>query len=126
MGLWCALHGDSFFQGGLHHLAILTDFERFTQHLSSNDVSMMHPFSTFSYLTQSFTVGEQWALTQDRIAELKSAGLISVESAEKFMREGAVGSHVENIQRQDGYKGFSENQVSTIIKETDPETYRFD
>lgn len=53
-------------------------------------------------------------------------GLIANESAERFSREGAVGSHMENIQREDGYKGFSQKEVSAIIKETDPLHYRFD
>ena len=32
---------------------------------------------------------------------------------------GAVGSHLENLERHDGYKGFNQHGVSDIIKRTD-------
>ena len=38
----------------------------------------------------------------------------------KFLREGAIGSHLENLQRREGYKGFNQQAVSAIIAATDP------
>ena len=42
------------------------------------------------------------------------AGLLAVLMA------GAVGSHLENLERNDGFKGFNQTGVTEIIKETDP------
>ncbi len=36
------------------------------------------------------------------------------------MKQGALGSHLENLQRREGYKGFNQKNVSIIIKKTDP------
>ena len=41
-------------------------------------------------------------------------------STRKFLREGAIGSHLENLQRREGYKGFNQQAVSAIIAATDP------
>ena len=55
-----------------------------------------------------------------RVAKLVVAGRISAEQGEKFLAERAVGSHLENIQRNEGYKGFNRKNVTTIIQQTDP------
>jgi hypothetical protein len=123
VGLWCALHGDSLFEAGLHHLAIRSDFERLTEILKDTGIQMMTPFSTFPYLKQAFTFGEQWPVKKERVISLQNEGFISKKSAQKFLTKGAVGSHLENIQRRDGFKGFSQKEVSTIIKDTDPLKY---
>jgi hypothetical protein len=36
------------------------------------------------------------------------------------MSNGAIGNHLENLQRKDGFKGFNQHAVSIIIAETDP------
>jgi hypothetical protein len=36
------------------------------------------------------------------------------------VEEGAVGSHLEVIQRGEGFKGFNQQTVSDIIRRTDP------
>jgi hypothetical protein len=36
------------------------------------------------------------------------------------MNGGAIGSHLENLERNDGYKGFNQTGVSDIIARTDP------
>jgi hypothetical protein len=48
------------------------------------------------------------------------AGWITTEQAEKFVREGTLGSHLEILQRREGYKGFNPKGISDIITETDP------
>ncbi|HAF03215.1 MAG TPA: hypothetical protein DIT76_05750 [Spartobacteria bacterium] len=35
-------------------------------------------------------------------------------------RFGAIGSHLENLQRKGGFKGFNQKSVSVIISATDP------
>lgn len=120
IGLWCALHGDSILQAGMHHLEAQFLFENFTQDLARLGVQMMNPFSSFPYLKQAFTVGEIWPVNPKRVQLLLQKGKITQEEASKFLSQGAIGSHLENLQRREGYKGFNQKNVSLIIKETDP------
>ena len=46
--------------------------------------------------------------------------MISPEQAERFRHEGALGSHLEILERNDGYKGFNQTGISEIIRDTDP------
>jgi hypothetical protein len=46
--------------------------------------------------------------------------LITAEQAEFFGREGAIGSHLENLQRRGGFKGFNQHSVSAVIAALDP------
>jgi hypothetical protein len=80
----------------------------------------MAPFSNFTYLKQAFTQGEIWSVDPARIAALQKEGVITSTQAEHFLHHGALGSHLENLQRQEGYKGFNKKNVSVIIKKTDP------
>lgn len=120
IGLWCALHGDSILQGGMHHLEAQFMFDSLTEDLSSKGIGMMKAFSNFPYLKQAFTAGEIWQVDGRRLDILLKTGQITKEQAEKFRAQGAVGSHLENLQRREGYKGFNQKNVSVIIKETDP------
>lgn len=120
VGLWCALHGDSIFGAGLHHLAACFDFDRLISDLAGHGVEYMAPFSDFPYLRQAFSVAERWEVEPDRVKRLVEEKRLSSEQAEKFLVQGAVGSHLENIQRREGYKGFNRKNVSAIILQTDP------
>lgn len=120
IGLWCALHGDSILKGGMHHMEAQFLFDALTEELAHRGIGMMPPFSNFSYLKQAFTAGEIWPVEAHRITALLNAGLITEAEAHKFKTYGAIGSHLENLQRRDGYKGFNQKNVSFIIKETDP------
>jgi hypothetical protein len=126
VGLWCGLHGDSLMEAGLHHLAVKSEFDVLTENLKNERVGMMKPFSAFPHLKQAFTRGERWPVKEERLKELIKKQQVTPEAAESFKLKGAVGSHIENIQREDGYKGFSQKEVSSIIKETDPQHYKFD
>lgn len=120
IGLWCALHGDSILKSGMHHLEAQFLFEELVQDLSHLGVATMDPFSSFPYLKQAFTHGEVWPVDASRIGALVKSGKITEQQAEKFRSYGAVGSHLENLQRREGYKGFNQKNVSFIIKKTDP------
>uniref|UniRef100_UPI004049BBDF hypothetical protein n=2 Tax=Cephaloticoccus sp. TaxID=1985742 RepID=UPI004049BBDF len=120
VGLWCELHGDSFLQAGMHHLEARFDFTRLREQLAEAGVGTMKPFSDFPFLKQAFTEGERWPVNPVRIERLSQAGLITAAQAETFRRDGAIGSHLENLQRKGGYKGFNQQAVSVIIAETDP------
>ncbi|MCE5318651.1 MAG: hypothetical protein LLG04_14965 [Parachlamydia sp.] len=120
IGLWCAMHGASILKGGMHHLEAQFSFDSLTHDLGAMNVRMMEPFSNFSYLKQAFTEGEVWHVEPWRVQKLLTAGKITGEQADKFLAYGAVGSHMENLQRREGYKGFNQKNVSYIIKKTDP------
>jgi len=46
--------------------------------------------------------------------------LLQFHVLKKFFTEGAIGSHLENLERKQGFKGFNQDSVSAIIKATDP------
>jgi hypothetical protein len=121
VGLWCALHGDSFLQSGMHHLEAMFDFDLLTKQLEQEaGVKTMKPFSDFSYLRQAFTEGERWKVEPRRIERLLQSGRITGEQADRFRSKGAIGSHLENLERNDGFKGFNQEGVNAIITATDP------
>jgi len=122
IGLWTALHGDSILKAGMHHLEAQFLFEELTTDLNHLGVGMMQPFSSFPFLKQAFTAGEIWHVDPKKINRLYEKGLITAESRDKFISYGAIGSHLENLQRREGYKGFNQKNVSVIIKKTDPRT----
>ena len=112
--------GQSLANAGMHHLEAQFDFSLLESALTEQGVAMMPPFSDFSYLKQAFTVGEMWPVASQRIQRLLQEKLITQDQAGRFLQEGALGSHLENLQRNEGFKGFNQKNVSSIIKETDP------
>ena len=121
VGLWCALHGEAFLEGGMHHLECQFDFEALKHQLESEEgVKVMKPFTNFPHLRQAFTEGEVWPVRPERIERLLSAGRITPEQADQFREKGALGSHLENLERNQGFKGFNQTGISDIIARTDP------
>ena len=120
VGLWCALHGDSILKAGMHHLAALYEFDRLIADMLEFNVKYMGPFSNFSYLKQAFSTAERWPVDPVRVKVLKDDHRITGKQADTFLSQGSVGSHLENIQRREGYKGFNKKNVSAIIREIDP------
>jgi hypothetical protein len=120
VGLWVGLHGESLLDAGMHHLAVGSDFEGMRQSLKSKNVPSMNPFSEFDFLKQSFTEAERWMPPKGRVARLLESKLISESNASRFAEQGAVGSHLEIIQRNQGFKGFNQRSVSVVIRMTDP------
>jgi hypothetical protein len=120
VGLWCGLHGDSFLQAGMHHLEARFDFSLLRDQLAAEGVATMKPFSDFPFLKQAFTEAERWQVDPERVKALLAKELITEEQAEIFIKSGAVGSHLENLQRSGGFKGFNQKSVSVIIEATDP------
>jgi hypothetical protein len=114
------LHGDSFLQAGMHHLEARFDFVRLRDQLAEQGIKTMKPFSDFEFLRQAFTEGERWPVRPERIERLRTQALITNEQADAFARDGAIGSHLENLQRKGGFKGFNQKSVSVIIAATDP------
>jgi hypothetical protein len=120
VGLWCKLHGDSFLTAGMHHLECQFDFEAAREQLGSEGVDTMAPFTDFPYLKQAFTQGERWKVPSDRLSSLIESGAISTADAQRFEQDLVIGSHLEILERNDGYKGFNQTGVSKIILETNP------
>jgi hypothetical protein len=120
VGLWCGLHGDSLLQAGMHHLEARFDFAALRTQLEQHGIKTMRPFSDFPFLKQAFTEGERWKVRADRLEKLRAAGLITAEQSASFLKDGAIGSHLENLERKGGFKGFNQKSVSVIIAATDP------
>jgi hypothetical protein len=121
VGLWVGLHGESILEAGMHHLEAQFDFEALRQGLKADSgIEVMKPFSDFPFLRQAFTEGERWPVAKHRADRCLTDGWISAEQHAKFLRDGTIGSHLENLQRREGYKGFNQQAVSAIIAATDP------
>jgi hypothetical protein len=105
----------------MHHLECQFDFESLRKQLEAEaGVKTMKPFTDYPWLRQAFTEGERWPVRPEKIAKLLEKGQITAEQAEKFRTEGAIGSHLENLERNEGFKGFNQKGVSEIISATDP------
>jgi len=120
IGLWCGLHGEAMFQAGMHHLECQFDFDALRDQLAKENVGVMKPFTDFPHLRQAFTEGERWKVAEPRIGRLLSRNLITHEQAQQFRTQGALGSHLENLERNEGFKGFNQKGISEIISATDP------
>lgn len=120
VGLWCALHGEAILQAGMHHLECQFDFDASRAQLQAGGIATMKPFTDLPFLRQAFVQGEIWPVQPERIDALLNSGRITAEQADKFRSEGALGSHLEILQRNDGYKGFNQTGINEIIRDTDP------
>ncbi len=120
VGLWCALHGESILRAGMHHLEAQFDFDKLSSDLTTKGIGVMSPFTNLPHLRQAFTVGEKWPVEEVRIERLLAKGLITQNQADTFREKGAIGSHLENLERKQGFKGFNQKSVSDIIHRTDP------
>jgi hypothetical protein len=121
VGLWVGLHGESILEAGMHHLEAQFDFDGLREGLKADSgIEIMKPFSDFPFLRQAFTAGERWPVDRRRADRCLARGWIDAEQHAKFLREGAIGSHLENLQRREGFKGFNQQSVSAILKVVDP------
>ncbi len=120
VGLWCGLHGDSFLQAGMHHLEARFNHPLLREQLAAEGINTMKPFSDFPFLRQAFTEGERWTVDPVRVERLRAKGSITDAQAAAFIKDGAIGSHMENLERKGGFKGFNQKSVSAIIAAVDP------
>lgn len=121
VGLWVGLHGESVLEAGMHHLEAQFDFDALRDALKTEaGIETMNPFSDFPFLRQAFTQGERWKVSALRADRLLKQGWIGEDQHRRFLSEGAIGSHLENLQRRDGFKGFNQQSVSAILAATDP------
>jgi len=120
IGLWVGLHGESLLDAGMHHLECRFDYQLLREQLATEGVNTMKPFSDFAFLKQAFTEGERWPVRSERAERLLRQRLIDEKQLNQFVTDGAIGSHLENLQRKGGFKGFNQKAVSVIIQATDP------
>lgn len=120
IGLWCALHGEALFQAGMHHLECQFDFDGARKQLEAFGIQCMKPFTDFPFLRQCFTEGERWRVDSKRVERVLSEGRITADQAARFLSDGAIGSHMEILERNDGYRGFNQTGINEIIRKTDP------
>jgi hypothetical protein len=120
VGLWCELHGEAFLEAGMHHLECQFDFDAAREQLAAIGVETMAPFTYFPHLKQAFTKGEIWPVDPQRLVRLLQQREITPEQSDRLRQEGALGSHMEILERNDGYKGFNQTGISEIITRTDP------
>ena len=85
-----------------------------------NRTNFGKPFTNFSFLRQAFTEGERWKVSESRLKRALENRYITQEQATQFREQGAIGSHLENLERNEGFKGFNQTGVSEIISATDP------
>lgn len=122
-GLWCALHGESMLEAGINHLECTYDQQALRTQLAAEGVRMMAPFSNFPHLYQELSEGEWWPVRADRIEALLTAGHIDEAAARDFRERGAIGSHLENLERNFGYKGFNQPGISEVLRVIDPREF---
>ena len=120
VGLWCRLHGEAFLEAGMHHLECRFDFQAARNQLERAGIHVMPPFTDLPYLRQAFTEGAVWPVEAHRISAALGDGAITPDQARQFAQSGALGSHLELLQRDQGYKGFNKVGINAIIRATDP------
>jgi hypothetical protein len=120
VGLWCLLHGEAFLEAGMHHLECRFDYEAARNQLEQAGIHVMQPFTSLPFLKQAFTEAELWKIESHRSDVALKLGAITQEQAVRFRSHGALGSHLEILQRDDGYKGFNQTGINEIIRATDP------
>ncbi|MBI3336381.1 hypothetical protein HYZ98_02325 [Candidatus Peregrinibacteria bacterium] len=122
VGRWCALHGDSILQAGMHHLEAQFDFAALKRDLSVQGIETMTKFTDFPELQQAFTTGEQWNVDPARLTRALQTRAIDAATFEHIRTQGhAIGSHLENLERNSGYKGFNKSGVDAILRAVDPQ-----
>lgn len=119
-GLWCAMHGESVLEAGLNHVAGLYDQQRLRHQLHNLGITMMKPFSDLPYLYQELTAGQWLPVDPAHVDVLERDGHLDRQEAESFRLRGAIGCHLENIERNDGYKGFNQPGIDGVLRVIDP------
>lgn len=120
IGLWCALHGGAIGLAGMHHLEAEFNHSAVRDAYIHNGGQVMQPFTNIEVLWQAFTAPETWTVNGERLDRLVRDGLLDASMAAQFSTNGAPGSHLEILQRWDGFKGFNKTGISDIITKTDP------
>lgn len=122
-GILCALHGESILEQGLNHVACFYDQKAMRGQMAELGIRMMPPFSDMPHLYQELTFGDWAAVDPARVDSLEIAGHLPADEAERIRAEGAIITHLENIERNEGYKGFNKPGIDGVLQKLDPRRY---
>lgn len=122
-GILCALHGESILEQGLNHVACFYDQRAMREQMAKLGIRMMPPFSDMPHLYQELTLGDWAAVDPTRVDALEREGHLPPEEAERIRTDGAIITHLENIERNDGYKGFNKPGIDGVLQKLDPRRY---
>ena len=122
-GLLSELLGESILEAGLNHVAGLYSQSHFRNQLNQSGIEMMKPFTDWPHLYQELTTGDWAAVDPIRVQGLLAAGHIEIEEAEKLCLQGSIITHFENIERNDGFKGFNRDGIDGVLRKLDPRAY---
>jgi len=118
VGLWVKIHGESLLSAGLHHMAARYDFVKVQGVLKKHGVSFRPPFSYFDDLKQVFTEGERSVIPEAHARRLLAERVITEPQFREYVTKGAVYTHLEDIQRGNGFKGFNQQSVDKTLRDT--------
>jgi len=122
-GILCALHGESILEQGLNHVACFYDQQAMRDQMAALGIRMMPPFSDMPHLYQELTHGDWAPVDPARVDALEAEGHLPADEAERIRTEGAIITHLENIERNDGYKGFNKPGIDGVLQKLDPRRY---
>ena len=122
-GFLSELLGESILEAGLNHVAGLYDQRALRHQLEADGLRFMAPFSDFPHLYQELTTGDWAAVDPRRVDALEAAGHIGAAEAESLRLDGSIITHLENIERNDGYKGFNREGIDSVLRKLDPRAY---
>jgi hypothetical protein len=119
-GILSILHGESILECGLNHVAALYDQKALRAQLAREGILMMNPFSNFPFLYQELSVGALAPVDPARVDGLQRAGHLTHAEAEEIRLNGYIATHLENIERNQGYKGFNKPGIDGVLRALDP------
>jgi hypothetical protein len=122
-GLLSALLGESILEAGINHIAGLYDQRAFRQQAQALNIATMAPFTEFEHLYQELTTGDWIAVDPTRVDALEREGHIGATEAESLRLNGSILSHLENIERNDAYKGFNREGIDAVLRKLDPRAH---
>lgn len=122
-GLLSALLGESILEAGLNHVAGLYDQRALRTQLEREGLRFMAPFTDQPHLYQELTTGDWAAVDPARVDRLEAQGHVGAAEAERLRLEGSIVTHLENIERNDGYKGFNRDGIDSVLRKLDPRAY---
>lgn len=119
-GILSVLHGESILECGLNHVAALYDQKALRAQLACEGIGMMNPFSNFPFLYQELSIGACAPVDPARVDLLEREGHLCAEEAEDIRMNGYIATHLENIERNEGYKGFNKPGIDGVLRALDP------